>query len=247
MEDASVSNCVLSIIASFTSGLDVFSKLRLRRKKKRNARAANGDGVQELQLSKSLRRGATDIHSEYERDLTVVGHGFATGDGSLRYSSMAYSTISDTTTGVAQASLAETLIRLNSGLVGIIASFLTRDRNDKNELRLDYRSLIDLSEQSRKEAVGTLQQLFQRMSQTNLPAMIDYNGERYSRNRRPIDSRAVYDEPPLKPRHKKKRDQRPQLARIVIENKSDSQIAMVRSGHRRKRSQASSKSGDSNA
>ena len=69
------------------------------------------------------------------------------------------------TSAIAHASLAETLLKLNTGLVGIIASFLNQDRKD---LHLDYKSLTNLSDASRVEAIDTLNQLYQRLSQSNV-------------------------------------------------------------------------------
>ena len=69
------------------------------------------------------------------------------------------------TSAIAHTSLAETLLKLNTGLVGIIASFLNQDRKD---LHLDYKSLTNLSDASRVEAIDTLNQLYQRLSQSNV-------------------------------------------------------------------------------
>lgn len=167
------------------------------------------------------------------------------------YSELAYCTISDSTAGVAQASLAETLLKLNTGLVGIIGLFVTRDDKSNDGLRLDYGALIDLSERTRTEAIATLQQLYQRIIalKAHLPpavaAITDDMGERHARA-----YRAVYDEPRdrhTSSRSKTGRDSRPRLARITIENRDDSShIAMVRPGHRRKKSLASSHEGESN-
>jgi hypothetical protein len=72
-------------------------------------------------------------------------------------------------TAIAHASLAETLIKLNTGLVAIIASFLNHDqKGGKTHLNLDYKSLTNLSDASRREALQSMTQLYQRLSQSQL-------------------------------------------------------------------------------
>lgn len=66
----------------------------------------------------------------------------------------------------AQASLATTLLKLNTGLVNIISSFLSQDQEPT---RLDCRSLTQLSEQSRTETLDALEQLYRRLSDSPLP------------------------------------------------------------------------------
>lgn len=68
---------------------------------------------------------------------------------------------------IAHASLAQTLIRLNTGLVGIIASFLSHDTKSSHA-SLDYKSLTNLSNSSRTEAIDSLNQLYRRLSQSQL-------------------------------------------------------------------------------
>ncbi|KAI6835527.1 hypothetical protein KC342_g5644 [Hortaea werneckii] len=64
---------------------------------------------------------------------------------------------------IAQTSLAEILLRFNTGIVQIISYFLERDNGDI--VHLDYRSLTDLSDLSRLETCRVLQQLCVRLSQ----------------------------------------------------------------------------------
>ena len=83
MAQATVSNCVLSIVASFSSGVDV---LRARRRSSQRRGPANGAGTgaedqDEVRLSRSLRRGPEDITREYRKSLLSVGDRFAVGDG----------------------------------------------------------------------------------------------------------------------------------------------------------------------
>ncbi len=82
MAQSDVSGSVLSIIAAFTSGLDIFKKLREKSPPKKSKRAHDsGRRKQESQLSKSLHKGRVEIHKEYERNLDRAGARFATGDG----------------------------------------------------------------------------------------------------------------------------------------------------------------------
>ncbi|RMZ00580.1 hypothetical protein D0862_06671 [Hortaea werneckii] len=64
---------------------------------------------------------------------------------------------------IAQTSLAEILLRFNTGIVQIISYFLEKDNGDI--VHLDYRSLTDLSDLSRLETCRVLQQLCVRLSQ----------------------------------------------------------------------------------
>lgn len=79
-------SCVVSLIAAFTSGLDVFKKLRERKREKKSKKARaqtlalQGKSGEELVLSKSLRRGSADIHGEYEKHYRGYGERFAVGD-----------------------------------------------------------------------------------------------------------------------------------------------------------------------
>lgn len=85
--EANVSGCVSNLIQAFTNSLDVFKRLRERRRKRKHskqqsaaekARQYSGD---ELQLSNSLRRGPQDIQDVYEKCYGRAGERFAKGDG----------------------------------------------------------------------------------------------------------------------------------------------------------------------
>lgn len=82
MAQTNVTSCVISIIASFTSGLDVFKKFHESRKirKRRSKKNASVDD-EELRLARSLRQGPEDIGREYQRSIQVAGDQFAHGDG----------------------------------------------------------------------------------------------------------------------------------------------------------------------
>ena len=59
---------------------------------------------------------------------------------------------------IAQTSLAEILLRLNTGLVSIIHAFLqhSRDKNAQQHQQIDYHSLTDLSDRSRIDTCRAL-------------------------------------------------------------------------------------------
>lgn len=85
MAQSNVSSCVLSIVASFTSGLDVFKKFKeLREKRKRRPRKNASLDDEEVRLARSLRQGPEDIGREYQRSISAVGEHFAQGDGERR-------------------------------------------------------------------------------------------------------------------------------------------------------------------
>ncbi|KAF2459694.1 hypothetical protein BDY21DRAFT_362382 [Lineolata rhizophorae] len=152
-----VAGSVSSIIAAFTSGLHVLKRLRERRRQKKHSKPKTKNrktNVQrkeqsgdELDLSRSLRRGPQDIQHEYDRKFAVAGNRFSRGDA------------------IAHASLTETLLKLNSGLVGIISSFLGNGRDDSG---LDYRSLTTVSDASRVDVINAMNGLYQRLSQSQV-------------------------------------------------------------------------------
>ncbi|OQO01685.1 hypothetical protein B0A48_12722 [Cryoendolithus antarcticus] len=218
MADTTVSSSILAIIGSFASGLDVFKKLReKRRHRRRRVKPDQQADSSELRLSRSLRQGPEDIGREYQSYAqSLVGERVAAGDA------------------IAQNLLAEILLRLNGGLVGIITSFL--GRKDHDRLDLDYRSLTDLSEQSRHQTVGVLRGLYQRMLSRRSPRLTLTDGTRLA-NDRPkkddVDAR----------KHAKIRG--PTLARVVVQDsKRPAQLAIVRptEGRRKSDSRQHSKS-----
>lgn len=77
MAQTSVSSSVLSIIASFSSGLNVIKRLKERRKSRKTSKT-NSD---ELNLSRSLRKGPEAIGWEYQTYSQQLGEGYAVGDG----------------------------------------------------------------------------------------------------------------------------------------------------------------------
>jgi hypothetical protein len=126
----------------------------------------------------------------------------------------------------AQNSLAEILLRLNAGLVGIIARFL--DRDSKDGLDLDYKSLTDLSEASRVQTIGVLRQLYQRLLSKKVPQALPSARSSKERPKANKSSRHASS------KHTKIRH--PTLARVLIENSSvPSQIALVRPSENNKK------------
>jgi len=216
-------SCVVSLVAAFTSALDVFKKLRERRREKKTKsrhtkaqKALQEKSGEELRLSKSLRRGPVDIQNEYERHYQAKGERFAVGDCNILLPLQPRPALTDLETAIAQASLAETLLKLNSGLVGIISSFLRRGRKDA---QLDYRSLILLSETSRQEAVDTLNRLSQRLSQSSLiplQARHAVSTEQLSNKRRPVKG------------SRKGQGQATTVRKVHLFNASAPQLAIVR-------------------
>ncbi|KAF7191559.1 hypothetical protein HII31_07061 [Pseudocercospora fuligena] len=223
MAQSNVSSCVLSIVASFASGLDVFKKFRELRGKKRKSRKNASLDDEEVRLAKSLRQGPEDIGREYQRSIISVGEHFAQGDV------------------IAQTSLAEILLKLNTGLVTVINAFLSRNKHDT---KLDCQSLTSLSERSRVDTCHALRLLYRRMLQhsASIPRGVhSTNGERkqfdaHSRSVVSTDrrSRKTAASP------KRRRVRGPMLARVVIaDSNKPGEVAMVRPGERKKKRSSS--------
>ncbi|KAI9724809.1 MAG: hypothetical protein M1812_000085 [Candelaria pacifica] len=159
MSNLEVNAVVTSIISAFSSGIDVLRRVRNNRRTEKTKENASHE---ELRLTKSLQKGSRAISKEYERDYDHLGPQFAVGDGEL----MSNRELLPTANGkysevIAQASLADTLLKLNTGLVRIISAFLS---SDPKNVQLDLRSLTELSDNSRKEALDALGQLYSRLS-----------------------------------------------------------------------------------
>ncbi|KAH7138127.1 hypothetical protein B0J11DRAFT_7745 [Dendryphion nanum] len=153
--DGDVSNCVSHIIRAFSDSLNVFKQIRKHRRRRRTRKnealesKADAPSGAELQLSTSLRKGPFDIKQSFEDHYAKAGDRFAKGDA------------------IAHASLTETLLKLNAGLVGIISAFL-KHGSKTDHLHLDYKSLTNLSNASRAEAVNSLNHLYQRIGSSQL-------------------------------------------------------------------------------
>jgi hypothetical protein len=87
-EDAEVSNCVSNLIQAFANGLNIFKKLRERRRKRKarkESQALDAAISDELQLSKSLKRGPQELAEKYDACYVQTGQSFAKGDGKLHF------------------------------------------------------------------------------------------------------------------------------------------------------------------
>lgn len=83
MAHANVSNGVLTIIASFSNGLEVLRKLRRPDKKgTHRSKTTKRNDEKALHLSRSLRHGPEDIGREYQtRSMRCDSEQYAIGDG----------------------------------------------------------------------------------------------------------------------------------------------------------------------
>lgn len=84
-DEGDVSHCVHNLIEAFTNGLNIFKRLRERRRKhkaRKEIQAPEPINSAELQLSNSLRRGPQDLAERYEECYGQKGMGsrFAKGD-----------------------------------------------------------------------------------------------------------------------------------------------------------------------
>lgn len=82
--DAEVASCVSNLIQAFTNGLNIFKRLRERRKRRKarkDSQASDPIASAELQLSKSLRKGPEELAERYaECYFSGLGPRFAKGD-----------------------------------------------------------------------------------------------------------------------------------------------------------------------
>ncbi len=80
MSNVEVKTVVESIISAFSSGIDVFRRVRNDQQSRKREEIASDE---EVRLTKSLHKGNRAISREYERDYDHLGQQFATGDGEL--------------------------------------------------------------------------------------------------------------------------------------------------------------------
>jgi hypothetical protein len=86
--EAEVSNCVSNLIHAFSNGLNIFKKLRERRRKRKGRKenqVADAAASEEKQLSKSLKRGPQELAETYDACYSQTGKSFAEGDGKLLF------------------------------------------------------------------------------------------------------------------------------------------------------------------
>ncbi|KAF1843777.1 uncharacterized protein K460DRAFT_397002 [Cucurbitaria berberidis CBS 394.84] len=232
-EDAEVASCISNLVQAFTNGLNIFRRLRERRRKRKarkESQAPDPTTSAELQLSKSLRRGPQELADRYaECYHSGMGQRFAKGDA------------------IAHASLAETLIKLNTGLVSIIATFLNHDsKTGKSHLDLDYKSLTNLSDISRKEALHSMTQLYQRLSHSQLQLYhIDASCCHVCGSAKHFDcsGRSISPEKEKK-RHTSSRQRisGPVVTKMPIKSSSQPQLVVMRPKNTRKGSSSSNSS-----
>jgi hypothetical protein len=85
-EEAEVEHCVSNLIHAFYNGLNIFKKLRERRRKRKGRKEnqpADAAASEEKQLSKSLKRGPQELAETYDACYRQTGQSFAKGDGKL--------------------------------------------------------------------------------------------------------------------------------------------------------------------
>lgn len=76
MANQSTDTSLFALIGAFSSGLDVFKKLKKRRRKQVQQQPED----EELRLRRSLQKGPLDLQSEYNRNYAVQGDKYREGD-----------------------------------------------------------------------------------------------------------------------------------------------------------------------
>ena len=228
-------------MGSFSNGLDVFKKLRERKQRRKWSRKNENADPEEVRLTRSLRQGQEDIGREYQNSVYAAGDQFAIGDGNSALKLFTQCARLTFCTAIAQTSLAEILLRLNTGLVGIIASFVN---SDKKNVHLDYQSLTDISERSRVDTCRTLRHLFKRL--THMRPQLASTVKKDAEGRKTTMDRHTSGRKRRKASTGHTKVRGPMLAQVVIADSSKPpQIALVKPGERRKKSSASSGSASS--
>jgi hypothetical protein len=149
MAACEVSQIVASIVSAYNSGLDVFKRMKRRKKSSsKDTKPAQEDAI----LQASLEHRPKDIRTEYEKSVAKLGHRFEIGDT------------------IAHSSLAHTLLVLNSGLISVLNNWLS---DDGVKRRQSQRSLLSISETAAADALFALGQLNHRLAaQPRLPATL---------------------------------------------------------------------------
>ena len=176
MAACEVSQIVASIVSAYNSGLDVFKKLKCKKKSKSSSKDTKA-AQDEALLQSSLRHRPRDIKFAYENNVELLGHRFEIGDT------------------IAHSSLAHTLLVLNSGLINVLNSSLS---DDIVKRRQSQRSLLSISEVAAADALYALAQLNYRLTayQPIIPASLpvrlaEPKPRRTSHSRKP--SRTIID------------------------------------------------------
>ena len=144
MSGLEVTGVVSSIISAFDSCMELFKRMRAKRKRQRQKSAKLTE--EEQDLHSSLQRGPREIRAEYDRGVTRLGHRFEVGDP------------------MAHSRLARTLFVLNTGLLNIIAHALS---DDPKACRMSRSSLLGLSEAAKTDTIGVLDQLSKRLTSSS--------------------------------------------------------------------------------
>ncbi|KAK5211908.1 hypothetical protein LTR41_002150 [Exophiala xenobiotica] len=155
MGGVDVASVVASIVSAFGNGLDVFHRLS-GKKRKSNARLPRPSEEEEW-LRQSLEIRPMEIKTEYDQSVAKFGHRFEVGDD------------------LAHASLAHTLLLLNTGLINLINHALAGDSKTKI---ISRKTLYNLSETAATDTMMALGQLHSRLSlsrQLRLAAEVDQN------------------------------------------------------------------------
>lgn len=84
-DEGDVANCVHNLVEAFTNGLNIFKRLREKRRRhkvRKQNQTPEPINSAELQLSNSLRRGPQDLEERYDECYSQTGMGrrFAKGD-----------------------------------------------------------------------------------------------------------------------------------------------------------------------
>ena len=94
MSGLEVAACVASIISAFGTGLDVFRKIRAKRRARKLKRSQQSL-QNELQIQQSLERSPLEIQAEYDRYFSSLGERFAAGDRMLLSSAQWHDVLTD--------------------------------------------------------------------------------------------------------------------------------------------------------
>ncbi len=73
---------VSRLLEAFSHGIAIIKTQRRRRKKDKVSIEPSRKAA-ETSLSKSLKRSQSDVREAYERDVSILGPGFAAGDGTF--------------------------------------------------------------------------------------------------------------------------------------------------------------------
>jgi hypothetical protein len=71
---------VLALVGAFGNGLNVFEKLKKKRKRTKPHKAQARGEDEEGRLRRSLRQGPIDIHEKYSQSYSLQGERFREGD-----------------------------------------------------------------------------------------------------------------------------------------------------------------------